>query len=96
MLVGEEEDEVRGTLAGPTLGRATTAEDIAFDKADQAEELERLRQIDGSVSEKVKELDRRIAKASGEEKAALESSRESLTRRHERLARTIEVWDSKS
>jgi len=78
------------------LARTTTAEDIAFDKADQAEQLERLRQIDGSVSEKVKELEHRIAKTSGDQKAALEKSRESLTRRHDRLAQTIEAWDSKS
>ncbi len=72
---------------------ATTVEDIAFDKADQAE---RLLQIDGSVNAKVKELERRIAKASGEEKAALEKSRDNLTRRHERLTQTIAEWDSKS
>ena len=83
-------NERRGT--GP--GRlATTVEEIAFDKADQAEQLQRLLQIDGSVNEKVKEIERRISRASGDEKVALEKSRENLRRRHERLTQTIAEWD---
>jgi small-conductance mechanosensitive channel len=77
----------------PALDRgARVAEDVVFDKADQAAALVELRRIHRAVGEKLSELEARIGKAEVDEKQALQAARAHLLRRCAHLDETIRSW----
>ena len=74
----------------PESVSAATIEAIAFDKADEAESLEKLRQRHGELKEALQQLQKRQGEAQEkEEKAELKTQSETIRAQMERLAQYI-------
>jgi hypothetical protein len=69
--------------------KAATIESVAFDKADKAESLDKLRQRHAEMKEGLSQLEKEEAEAGDEEKAALNQRIEALQAQMDRLAKYV-------